>query len=190
LGSIVQKGKFAACAAAVRVSALNRVDLPTFGKPTIPILNPMTRTLSHSWQRRACRGRRATRQERGAHASVQAWLIPPRFSHKPESATQGQDKMTRIDQTFAKLKSEGRKAFVAYIMGGDPDLATSLAVMMGLPAAGVDIIELGVPFTDPMADGPTIQLAGQRALEGGHDAGKDAGHGAPLPRATPPRRSC
>jgi tryptophan synthase alpha chain len=98
---------------------------------------------------------------------VQAWLIPPRFSHKPESATQGQDKMTRIDQTFAKLKSEGRKAFVSYIMGGDPDLETSLAVMMGLPDAGVDIIELGVPFTDPMADGPTIQLAGQRALEGG-----------------------
>ncbi len=75
--------------------------------------------------------------------------------------------MTRIDQTFAKLKAEGRKAFVAYIMGGDPDLETSLAVMQGLPGAGVDIIELGVPFTDPMADGPTIQLAGQRALEGG-----------------------
>ncbi|WP_296476371.1 tryptophan synthase subunit alpha [Roseinatronobacter sp.] len=75
--------------------------------------------------------------------------------------------MTRIDTTFAKLKSEGRKAFVSYIMGGDPDLETSLAVMKGLPGAGVDVIELGVPFTDPMADGPTIQLAGQRALEGG-----------------------
>lgn len=75
--------------------------------------------------------------------------------------------MSRIDQTFARLKAEGRKAFVAYIMGGDPDFDTSLAVMRGLPAAGVDVIELGVPFTDPMADGPTIQLAGQRALEGG-----------------------
>lgn len=75
--------------------------------------------------------------------------------------------MTRIDTTFAKLRSEGRKAFVAYIMAGDPDLETSLAVMQGLPDAGVDIIELGVPFTDPMADGPTIQLAGQRALDGG-----------------------
>jgi tryptophan synthase alpha chain len=75
--------------------------------------------------------------------------------------------MTRIDTTFARLKAEGRKAFVAYIMGGDPDEATSLAVMQGLPAAGVDVIELGMPFTDPMADGPTIQLAGQRALEGG-----------------------
>ncbi|TQM94538.1 tryptophan synthase subunit alpha [Roseinatronobacter monicus] len=75
--------------------------------------------------------------------------------------------MTRIDTTFAKLKSEGRKAFVSYIMGGDPDLEASLAVMKGLPGAGVDIIELGVPFTDPMADGPTIQLAGQRALEAG-----------------------
>ncbi len=75
--------------------------------------------------------------------------------------------MTRIDTTFATLRAEGRKAFVAYIMGGDPDLETSLAVMQGLPGAGVDIIELGVPFTDPMADGPTIQLAGQRALDGG-----------------------
>ena len=75
--------------------------------------------------------------------------------------------MTRIDQTFARLKAEGRKAFVSYIMGGDPDLESSLAIMKGLPGAGVDIIELGVPFTDPMADGPTIQLAGQRALEGG-----------------------
>ncbi len=75
--------------------------------------------------------------------------------------------MTRIDQTFARLRAEGKKAFVAYIMAGDPDLETSLAVMQGLPAAGVDVIELGMPFTDPMADGPTIQLAGQRALAGG-----------------------
>ena len=75
--------------------------------------------------------------------------------------------MTRIDDTFARLRSQGKKAFVSYIMGGDPDVATSLAVMKGLPGAGVDIIELGMPFTDPMADGPTIQLAGQRALEGG-----------------------
>lgn len=75
--------------------------------------------------------------------------------------------MTRIDQTFARLRAEGRKAFVSYIMAGDPDIATSLAVMKGLPGAGVDIIELGMPFTDPMADGPTIQLAGQRALDAG-----------------------
>ncbi len=75
--------------------------------------------------------------------------------------------MTRIDDTFARLKAEGKKAFVSYIMAGDPDVATAQAVLNGLPAAGVDIIELGLPFTDPMADGPTIQLAGQRALEGG-----------------------
>ena len=75
--------------------------------------------------------------------------------------------MTRIDDCFARLRAANRKAFVAYIMAGDPDRATSLAVFQGLPAAGVDIIELGMPFTDPMADGPTIQLAGQRALEGG-----------------------
>ena len=75
--------------------------------------------------------------------------------------------MTRIDDTFAQLKAQNKKAFVAYIMAGDPDIEVSLAVMKGLPAAGVDIIELGMPFTDPMADGPTIQLAGQRALEAG-----------------------
>ncbi|WP_339107935.1 tryptophan synthase subunit alpha [Thioclava sp. GXIMD4216] len=74
---------------------------------------------------------------------------------------------TRIDTKFAALKAEGKKAFVAYIMGGDPDVAHSLEVMKALPAAGVDIIELGMPFTDPMADGATIQLAGQRALDGG-----------------------
>ena len=75
--------------------------------------------------------------------------------------------MTRIDDTFARLRAQGKKAFVAYVMGGDPDYATSREIVLGLPAAGVDIIELGMPFTDPMADGPTIQLAGQRALSGG-----------------------
>jgi tryptophan synthase alpha chain len=75
--------------------------------------------------------------------------------------------MTRIDDCFARLRAKQQKAFVAYIMGGDPSYDTSLAVMLGMPAAGVDIIELGMPFTDPMADGPTIQLAGQRALEAG-----------------------
>ncbi len=75
--------------------------------------------------------------------------------------------MTRIDDTFARLRAEGRKAFVAYVMAGDPDAARSLEVLKGLPGAGVDIIELGIPFTDPMADGPTIQAAGQRALDAG-----------------------
>ncbi len=75
--------------------------------------------------------------------------------------------MTRIDDTFARLKAEGRKAFVSYIMAGDPDYDRSLEIVRGLPGAGVDIIELGLPFTDPMADGPTIQLAGQRALAAG-----------------------
>jgi tryptophan synthase alpha chain len=75
--------------------------------------------------------------------------------------------MTRIEARFSALRKAGRKAFVAYIMGGDPDFERSLALMQGLPAAGVDVIELGLPFTDPMADGPTIQRAGQRALEAG-----------------------
>jgi len=75
--------------------------------------------------------------------------------------------MTRIDDTFARLRADNKKAFVAYIMAGDPSPEHSLDIMRGLPAAGVDIIELGVPFTDPMADGATIQLAGQRALAAG-----------------------
>ncbi|MDF1856923.1 tryptophan synthase subunit alpha [Pseudooceanicola sp.] len=75
--------------------------------------------------------------------------------------------MTRIDAKFADLRTRGKKAFVAYMMAGDPDVARSMEILRGLPAAGVDVIELGVPFTDPMADGPTIQLAGQRALEAG-----------------------
>ena len=75
--------------------------------------------------------------------------------------------MTRIDARFAELAAANRKAFVSYTMAHDPDRETSLAVMKGLPAAGVDIIELGMPFTDPMADGPTIQAAGQRALASG-----------------------
>jgi tryptophan synthase alpha chain len=80
--------------------------------------------------------------------------------------------MTRIDTTFARLAQEGKKAFVAYVMAGDPDYDTSLELIKALPAAGVDIIELGLPFTDPMADGSTIQLAGQRALEGGQTLAK------------------
>ncbi|MBI1416006.1 MAG: tryptophan synthase subunit alpha [Limimaricola sp.] len=80
--------------------------------------------------------------------------------------------MSRIDAKFAELRAAGRKAFVAYVMAGDPDYATSLEIVRGLPGAGVDIIELGMPFTDPMADGPTIQLAGQRALAGGQTLAK------------------
>ena len=74
---------------------------------------------------------------------------------------------TRIDRRMAKLKTEGRAALVTYIMGGDPDYDTSLSIMKALPGAGADIIELGMPFSDPMADGPAIQAVGLRALKGG-----------------------
>ena len=73
----------------------------------------------------------------------------------------------RIDARFAALKAENRAAFVAYIMAGDPDQATALEILKGLPAAGADIIELGIPFSDPMAEGPPIQRAAQRALAAG-----------------------
>jgi tryptophan synthase alpha chain len=72
----------------------------------------------------------------------------------------------RLDTRFAALKAEGRAGFVAYVMAGDPDAATTLRVLQGLPAAGADIIELGFPFSDPMADGPAIQRAALRALAG------------------------
>lgn len=73
----------------------------------------------------------------------------------------------RIDARVAALKTEGRAAFVAYVMAGDPDAATALKILKGLPAAGADIIELGFPFSDPMAEGPPIQRAAQRALAKG-----------------------
>ena len=73
--------------------------------------------------------------------------------------------MTRITQTFEKLKAEGRKAFIPYITAGDPDLATTESLLLALAEAGADVIELGVPFSDPMADGPVIQRASERALK-------------------------
>ena len=75
--------------------------------------------------------------------------------------------MTRLTSTFEHLKANKQKAFIAYVMAGDPNQDLSQKILDGLPKAGVDIIELGIPFTDPMADGPTIQLAGQRALAAG-----------------------
>jgi len=74
---------------------------------------------------------------------------------------------TRIDARFAALKKEGRPALVTFTMAGDPDHATALAILKALPQAGADVIELGMPFTDPMADGPAIQAAGLRALHAG-----------------------
>jgi tryptophan synthase alpha chain len=74
---------------------------------------------------------------------------------------------TRIDQRFADLKREGRAALVTFTMAGDPDTKTSLAILKELPKAGADVIELGMPFTDPMADGPAIQAGGLRALNAG-----------------------
>ena len=73
----------------------------------------------------------------------------------------------RIDARFAALKAEGRAAFVTYIMAGDPDYATGLEILKGLPAAGADVIEVGFPFSDPMAEGPPIQRAALRALDNG-----------------------
>jgi tryptophan synthase alpha chain len=74
---------------------------------------------------------------------------------------------TRIDARFAELNKQGRSAFVTFVMAGDPDPRTSLDIVKALPKAGADIIEIGMPFTDPMADGPSIQAAGLRALKAG-----------------------
>jgi tryptophan synthase alpha chain len=78
----------------------------------------------------------------------------------------------RMDRRFAALRQEGRAALVTFLMAGDPDAATSLAIVKALPKAGADVIELGMPFTDPMADGPAIQAAGLRALRAGQDMKK------------------
>jgi tryptophan synthase alpha chain len=77
--------------------------------------------------------------------------------------------VSRLEARFAKLRAEGRGGLVTFVTAGDPDLATSSSILAGLPAAGADVIELGMPFTDPMADGPAIELAAGRALKGGHD---------------------
>src|SRR5712692_8724066 len=74
---------------------------------------------------------------------------------------------TRIDRRFAALQRDGRAALVTFLTAGDPDPATSLAILNALPAAGADVIELGMPFTDPMADGPAIQASSLRALKAG-----------------------
>lgn len=75
--------------------------------------------------------------------------------------------MSRIDRRFAVCRAEGRAALVTFVTAGDPDADTSLAILKALPGAGADLIEIGMPFTDPMADGPAIQLSSQRALKGG-----------------------
>ncbi len=82
---------------------------------------------------------------------------------------------TRIDARFAQCRDEGRAALVTFLMCGDPDLATSLEILKALPKAGADVIEVGMPFTDPMADGPSIQAAGLRALKGGTTLKKTLG---------------
>jgi tryptophan synthase alpha chain len=81
-------------------------------------------------------------------------------------------KESRIDRRFAALKKDGRKALVCFVTAGDPDLETSKKILLGLPKAGCDIIELGMPFSDPMADGPAIQAASLRALKAGHNMRK------------------
>jgi tryptophan synthase alpha chain len=80
--------------------------------------------------------------------------------------------MSRLQTRFAELKQQNRAALVTFITAGDPDYATSLEILKGLPAAGADVIELGMPFTDPMADGPAIQLANIRALGNGQNLAK------------------
>src|SRR5437868_10271480 len=74
---------------------------------------------------------------------------------------------TRIESRFAALKQEGRAGLVAFVTAGDPDPETSLAILKALPTAGADVVELGMPFTDPMADGPAVQASSQRALRAG-----------------------
>src|SRR5262245_60705427 len=79
---------------------------------------------------------------------------------------------SRIDRRFAELKGEGRPALVTFVTAGDPDYDTALASLNALPAAGADVIELGMPFSDPMAEGPPVQMSSLRALKGGQTMAK------------------
>ena len=97
---------------------------------------------------------------------------------------------TRIDRRFAQLKTEGRAALVTFLTAGDPDHDTSIAIAKALPKAGADIIELGMPFTDPMADGPSVQAAGLRALKAGETFARRWRWCAPFARPMPTRPSC
>jgi tryptophan synthase alpha chain len=90
---------------------------------------------------------------------------------------------TRIEECFAALERAGRAALVTFVTAGDPDTATSLEILRALPAAGADVIELGMPFTDPMADGPAIQASSLRALRAGQDMRKTLALVAEFPRA-------
>ena len=97
---------------------------------------------------------------------------------------------TRIDRRFESLKTEGRAALVTFLTAGDPDADTSLAILKALPKAGADVIELGMPFTDPMADGPAIQASSQRALKAGQDMMTTLAMVRASARRTTQRRSC
>jgi tryptophan synthase alpha chain len=82
-------------------------------------------------------------------------------------AYRNRETVSRIERRFAALKAEGRAGLIAYLTAGDPDLETSTRLFEGVAAAGADLIEIGMPFSDPMADGPLIQAAGMRALKAG-----------------------
>ena len=101
----------------------------------------------------------------GAHDTAQDFMPPMTTPTATQPAT-------RIDHRFAALKAKGQPALITFVTAGDPDFATSAKILAGLPAAGADIIEVGMPFSDPMADGPAIQASSLRALHAGQDMGK------------------
>ena len=119
----------------------------------------------------ACAGQRARHRGEEAEGSPdggQSFRPRRQGSGVGRGLSRKQEAMsTRIERRFAALKKEGRAALVTFTMAGDPDYDTSLAIAKALPKAGADVIELGMPFTDPMADGPAIQAAGLRALKSG-----------------------
>src|SRR6202012_854446 len=118
------------------------------------------------------RARAGARDQAGAH-DVEGTdhpdesVRPRRQGHLHRGGASRGEAVTRIATRFAALKREGRGALIPFVEAWDPDVDTSMALLRGMPAAGADLIEIGIPFTDPMADGPIIQAAGKRGLAAG-----------------------
>ena len=155
--------------------ALDAFQLCTRTEGIIPALEP-AHALAHVAEAGADDGSRPDHPDES--------LRPRRQGHFRRRRTSRREAVSRIAARFAELKRQGRGALIPFLEAWDPDQATSMAILRGMPEAGADLIEIGMPFTDPMADGPIIQAAGKRGLAAGVKVAPRADDGARVP----PRR--